>query len=104
MIGPLLTRTTRASPRRSFHRTSVTMVEGHQCHRVAHAHRQLLLGHAFAATSPNQRFVEGELLGACRLLLSLPAAAARSANTFCEVCAKWVPVPVRCVTVQAPQL
>jgi hypothetical protein len=36
------------------------MVEGHQCHRVGHAHRRLLVGKAFDATSPNGRFVEGE--------------------------------------------
>jgi hypothetical protein len=36
------------------------MVEGHQCHRVGHAHRRLLVGKAFEATSPNGRFVEGE--------------------------------------------
>jgi formamidopyrimidine-DNA glycosylase len=35
------------------------MVEGHQCHRVAAAHRKLLVGHAFKATSPNGRFIEG---------------------------------------------
>jgi formamidopyrimidine-DNA glycosylase len=35
------------------------MVEGHQCHRVAAAHRKLLVGHPFKATSPNGRFVEG---------------------------------------------
>lgn len=35
------------------------MVEGHQCHRVAAAHRKLLVGHAFKATSPNGRFCEG---------------------------------------------
>ena len=39
------------------HRTD--MVEGHQCHRVAAAHRKLLVGHAFKATSPNGRFCEG---------------------------------------------
>jgi hypothetical protein len=38
------------------------MVEGHQCHRVGHAHRRLLLGKVFDATSPNGRFVEGEQL------------------------------------------
>lgn len=48
---PLLTRT--------FHSTKITMVEGHQCHRIAHAHRQKLLGKKFTATSPNQRFVDG---------------------------------------------
>ncbi|PNH01897.1 hypothetical protein TSOC_012173 [Tetrabaena socialis] len=35
------------------------MVEGHQCHRVAAAHRKLLLGRAFQARSPNGRFREG---------------------------------------------
>ncbi|KAK9791837.1 hypothetical protein WJX73_006548 [Symbiochloris irregularis] len=35
------------------------MVEGHQCHRVAHAHRRSLVGHKFKAHSPNQRFTEG---------------------------------------------
>ncbi|WIA08100.1 hypothetical protein OEZ85_007563 [Tetradesmus obliquus] len=35
------------------------MVEGHQCHRVGAAHRRLLIGKAFEATSPNGRFVEG---------------------------------------------
>ena len=35
------------------------MVEGHQCHRVAAAHRKLLMGHAFKASSPNGRFSEG---------------------------------------------
>ena len=35
------------------------MVEGHQCHRVAAAHRKLLVGRSFKATSPNQRFTAG---------------------------------------------
>lgn len=35
------------------------MVEGHQCHRVAHAHRKLLMGLKFLASSPNGRFKEG---------------------------------------------
>ncbi|GLC40886.1 bubble DNA binding [Pleodorina starrii] len=35
------------------------MVEGHQCHRVAAAHRRLLVGRAFIARSPNGRFKEG---------------------------------------------
>ena len=35
------------------------MVEGHGCHRVAHAHRKLLLGKRFVAKSPNGRFTEG---------------------------------------------
>ncbi|MEW5301720.1 MAG: hypothetical protein WDW36_004561 [Sanguina aurantia] len=38
------------------------MVEGHGCHRVAHAHRKILLNHAFTAASPNGRFVEGAAL------------------------------------------
>lgn len=36
------------------------MVEGHQCHRVGHAHGRLLLGKRFIATSPNGRFAEGQ--------------------------------------------
>lgn len=35
------------------------MVEGHQCHRVGHAHRKQLLGQRFIAQSPNGRFTEG---------------------------------------------
>ena len=35
------------------------MVEGHQCHRVAAAHRKLLVGKVFSASSPNSRFVGG---------------------------------------------
>lgn len=35
------------------------MVEGHQCHRVAAAHRKALLNRSFKATSPNGRFTEG---------------------------------------------
>eukprot|EP00873_Tetraselmis_striata_P021370 jgi/Tetstr1/441634/TSEL_029860.t1 len=35
------------------------MVEGHQCHRVAHHHRKILQGMRFQATSPNGRFTEG---------------------------------------------
>jgi hypothetical protein len=37
------------------------MVEGHQCHRVGHAHRKQLLGKRFKATSPNGRFADGVL-------------------------------------------
>lgn len=44
-------------------RLVITMVEGHQCHRVGHAHRRLLLGKRFLATSPNGRFAEGEQAG-----------------------------------------
>lgn len=44
---------------RSISRTPTTMVEGHQCHRVAHFHRKKLLGHSFKATSPNGRFIDG---------------------------------------------
>lgn len=36
-----------------------TMVEGHQCHRVAHFHRETMVGKCFKATSPNGRFVDG---------------------------------------------
>lgn len=50
-------------PHKSFqqlHRlTPVRMVEGHGCHRVAHAHRKLLVGKRFTAMSPNSRFTEG---------------------------------------------
>ena len=35
------------------------MVEGHQCHRVGHAHRKQLMGQRFIAQSPNGRFTEG---------------------------------------------
>lgn len=35
------------------------MVEGHQCHRVAHFHRQKLIGKRFEASSPNGRFMDG---------------------------------------------
>ena len=43
----------------SFKRTPITMVEGHQCHRVAHFHRQKLVGKKFTCSSPNGRFAEG---------------------------------------------
>ena len=35
----------------------------HQCHRVAAAHRKLLVGKSFQARSPNGRFKEGERRG-----------------------------------------
>eukprot|EP01023_Acetabularia_acetabulum_P068810 TRINITY_DN9824_c0_g1_i3.p1 TRINITY_DN9824_c0_g1~~TRINITY_DN9824_c0_g1_i3.p1 ORF type:complete len:606 (-),score=115.20 TRINITY_DN9824_c0_g1_i3:652-2469(-) len=35
------------------------MVEGHQCHRLAFAHRKILVGNSFQASSPNNRFTEG---------------------------------------------
>jgi formamidopyrimidine-DNA glycosylase len=38
------------------------MVEGHQVHRVCHAHRKLLVGHKFLASSPNGRFTDGAAL------------------------------------------
>lgn len=38
------------------------MVEGHGVARVAAAHRRLLLGKAFKATSPNGRFADGARL------------------------------------------
>ena len=44
---------------RLYHKTPIKMVEGHQCHRVAHFHRQKLVGKTFSAVSPNGRFIEG---------------------------------------------
>ena len=44
---------------RSFHPTSLAMVEGHSVHRVASRHRELLVGKKFKATSPNGRFADG---------------------------------------------
>lgn len=44
------------------YRIPLQMVEGHGCHRVVAAHRRLLLGHVFKATSPNGRFTEGAKL------------------------------------------
>lgn len=38
---------------------SASLQEGHQCHRVAHFHRQKLCGRKFQATSPNGRLTEG---------------------------------------------
>lgn len=38
------------------------MVEGHSVHRVAAAHRAILVGKAFAASSPNGRFAHGAAL------------------------------------------
>jgi hypothetical protein len=55
------------------------MVEGHQCHRVGHAHRRLLLGKAFEATSPNGRFVEGRQWRLCCGSWALLATASRKA-------------------------
>eukprot|EP01025_Chloroclados_australasicus_P056204 TRINITY_DN6911_c1_g1_i1.p1 TRINITY_DN6911_c1_g1~~TRINITY_DN6911_c1_g1_i1.p1 ORF type:complete len:456 (-),score=49.16 TRINITY_DN6911_c1_g1_i1:707-2074(-) len=45
--------------RQGYQFLQIRMVEGHQCHRLAYAHKKLLLGHAFKATSPNKRFEEG---------------------------------------------
>ena len=57
-------RTSFAEPFRGFQQRykviPVRMVEGHGCHRVAHAHRKLLVGKRFVAKSPNGRFTEGE--------------------------------------------
>jgi len=50
---------TRASRSFSFRKTPITMVEGHQCHRVAHFHRQKLVGKKFTCSSPNGRCAEG---------------------------------------------
>lgn len=43
----------------SYHKSAPRMVEGHQCHRVAHFHRQKLVGKRFSASSPNGRFIDG---------------------------------------------
>lgn len=43
----------------SYHKSAPKMVEGHQCHRVAHFHRQKLVGKRFSASSPNGRFIDG---------------------------------------------
>ena len=53
-----LARTIRAT-REPYSRLQIRMVEGHQCHRVAHAHRKALLGRKFEAYSPNKRFADG---------------------------------------------
>eukprot|EP00959_Pyramimonas_sp_CCMP1952_P454680 9470286-Pyramimonas_sp.AAC.1 len=42
--------------KRSFSVTRVTMVEGHSVHRVAHQHRQRLVGKSFQTSSPNGRW------------------------------------------------
>ena len=47
------------------------MVEGHQCHRVAAAHRKLLVGRAFKATSPNARFDAGAAAISGKLLAKI---------------------------------
>jgi hypothetical protein len=49
----------RFTKRLSYSYLTVRMVEGHQCHRVAHAHRKVLLGQRFNAESPNGRFTDG---------------------------------------------
>jgi len=43
----------------SYHKSAPKMVEGHQCHRVAHFHRQKLVDKRFSASSPNGRFIDG---------------------------------------------
>ncbi len=52
----------RPSKRLPFSYLTVRMVEGHQCHRVVHAHRKVLLGQRFKAESPNGKFIDGEHL------------------------------------------
>lgn len=47
-------------------------VEGHQCHRVAHAHRKLMLKKKFVAASPNKRFTEGEHRPKECIVMSMP--------------------------------
>ncbi|CAL8466327.1 g5863 [Coccomyxa elongata] len=49
----------RPSKRLPFSYLTVRMVEGHQCHRVVHAHRKVLLGQRFKAESPNGKFIDG---------------------------------------------
>eukprot|EP00808_Paulinella_micropora_P007578 g62187.t1 len=38
---------------------AASMVEGHSVHRVAHQHKEKMVGKAYAATSPNGRFADG---------------------------------------------
>ncbi|CAL5225951.1 g8750 [Coccomyxa viridis] len=52
-------RETRLSARVPHSYLTIRMVEGHQCHRVGHAHRKQLMGQRFIAQSPNGRFTEG---------------------------------------------
>lgn len=63
------TSTSFAEPFRGFQQrfkvVPVRMVEGHGCHRVAHAHRKLLVGKRFVAKSPNGRFTEGASAHSC---------------------------------------
>lgn len=54
--------TCRASKRPPHSYLTIRMVEGHQCHRVGHAHRKQLMGQRFIAQSPNGRFTEGACL------------------------------------------
>ena len=49
------------------------MVGGHQCHRVVASHRQLLVGCAFDATSPNGRLADGARAVHRRVLRSADA-------------------------------
>ncbi|BDA51318.1 probable endonuclease 8 1 at N-terminal half [Coccomyxa sp. Obi] len=49
----------RPAKRLPFSYLTVRMVEGHQCHRVVHAHRKALLGQRFKAESPNGKFTDG---------------------------------------------
>ncbi|CAK0783892.1 hypothetical protein CVIRNUC_007092 [Coccomyxa viridis] len=52
-------RPVRALKRHPHSYLTIRMVEGHQCHRVGHAHRKQLMGQRFIAQSPNGRFTEG---------------------------------------------
>lgn len=49
------------------------MVEGHQCHRVVHAHRAALVGKRTAASSPNGRLADGAAAIDGRVLTSCDA-------------------------------
>lgn len=61
------------------------MVEGHQCHRVGHAHRRLLLGKKFIATSPNGRFAEG-VCGAAECTADTQPSSMGSCNIQVQIC------------------
>jgi hypothetical protein len=54
-------------------RVRTSMVEGHGTHRVAAAHRKVLVGKAFVASSPNGRFEEGAAAVNGRVLTDVQA-------------------------------
>ena len=66
--------TRRVAPTKPHHHPhQIRMVEGHQCHRVVASHRQLLVGRAFDATSPNGRLADGARAVHRRVLRSADA-------------------------------